>query len=350
VVLASAIGSVGQPFYILFARILSFYYDLIPNYAIAIALLTVTVMVVVFPITLKGTRGMIKMQLLAPEMKVLQNRLKPTPGMSVEERQAARQKLNEEMMALYKENDTSPAGGCVPMFLQLPVFFVLYGTIRGLVHVNKGHIDPLYISKTSRIYNDIVAGHGHLRAFGINLANSVRSAGGWGSKAPFIALILVAIALQYIQMKQMSGRNPAAAAANPQMQTMQRVMPVFFALIYISIPAGVNVYFIVSSLFRIGQQDAMYRWDPKLQASLERLKKNTANAPPAPSAGATFRQRFRDAAGGAQPSNGTNGSGASNGSTASNGNSPEKGGKSSYTPPRVQPANRSKNKKPRRSR
>ena len=74
-------------------------------------------------------------------------------------------------------------------------------------------------------------------------------------------MILVAIALQYFQMKQMSGRNPAAAAANPQMQTMQKVMPIFFAVIYISIPAGVNVYFIVSSLFRIGQQDAMYPSD-----------------------------------------------------------------------------------------
>jgi YidC/Oxa1 family membrane protein insertase len=335
---SNPIGQIFHPFYVAFASALSIFYDLIPNYAIAIAMLTIAVMILVFPITLKGTRGMIKMQLLAPELKVLQTRFKPKPGMSVEERQAARTKLNEEMMALYKENNANPAGGCVPMFLQLPVFVVLYGTIRGLVHTTKGAATPLYISRTSRLYHDIRAGHGHLHAFGIDLANSVKSAGSWGTKAPFVVLILIAIALQYIQMKQMSGRNPAAAAANPQMQTMQRVMPLIFAVIYISIPAGVNIYFIVSSLFRIAQQDGMYRWDPSLQASLERLKKNTANQPqPSPSTSGGIRARFREAAGHGPPE--------------TNGASGESAQKSpAYTPPRVQQANRSKNKKPRRSR
>ena len=88
---------------------------------------------------------------------------------------------------------------------------------------------------------------------------------------PLIALILVAIALQYIQIKQVSGRNAAAAAANPQMQQMQRIMPIIFAVIYIAIPAGVNIYFIVSSLFRIGQQEFMYRRDPHIRESLAQM-------------------------------------------------------------------------------
>jgi YidC/Oxa1 family membrane protein insertase len=352
---ASSIGQIFHPFYIAFAEVLSFFYELVPNYAVAIALLTVAVMIVVFPVTLKGTRGMIKMQLLAPELKIIQNRHKPKPGMSVEERQAARQRLNEEMMALYKENNANPAGGCVPMFLQLPVFVVLYGTIRGLIHTSKVHgvvtPTPLYVSHTSRLYNDIIHGGGHLRAFGIDLADSVKSVGSWGHKAPFIILILIAIALQYIQMKQMSGRNPAAAAANPQMQTMQRVMPLIFAVIYISIPAGVNVYFIVSSLFRIAQQDGMYRWDPSLQAAMERLRKNAPALPAAPpTAGAGgLRARFREAARGAM--------GSANGVVAesSNGTVPKGNGASpkgaAFTPPRVQQqTNRAKNKKPRRSR
>jgi YidC/Oxa1 family membrane protein insertase len=346
---SNPIGEIFHPFYILFARAISIFYDLIPNYAVAIALLTIAVMVVVFPITLKGTRGMIKMQLLAPELKVIQNRYKTKPGMTVEERQEARQKQNEEMMALYKENNANPAGGCVPLLFQMPVFIVLYGTIRGLVHTTKVNgvvkADPLYISPSSRIYHDIKAGNGHLHAFGIDLADSVKSAGNWGHKAPFVILILVAIALQYIQMKQMSGRNPAAAAANPQMQTMQRVMPIFFALIYISIPAGVNIYFIVSSLFRIAQQDGMYRWDPSLQAALERLKKNTPTAMPTAAAAGSggILARFREAAGVAGPA-------ARETANAPDGDRPK-----SFTPPRVQSPrgqapNRSKNKKPRRSR
>ena len=281
--LASSIGQIAHPFFVAFAWLIATFYELIPNYAVAIALLTVAVMIVVFPITRRGTRSMMKMQILAPEMKKLQAKYKVQPGMSVQERQETRQRLNEEMMALYKENNVSPTGGCLPMLLQFPIFWILYGTIRGLTHeVTSGvagasvahpKLLPLYINEGSRLYQDIVHAGGKLEAFGINLADSVRTPGlSWAAKTPFIALILVAIALQYIQMKQLSGRNPAAAQANPQMQQMQKVFPIIFAVIYISIPAGVNVYFIVSSLFRIAQQEYMYRRDPAIRESMEHLK------------------------------------------------------------------------------
>ena len=298
-VLASSIGEIAHPFFILFAWLIERFYSLIPNYAIAIALLTLVVMIVVFPITRRSTRSMMKMQLLAPELKKIQNRYKMPPGTPVAERQQARQRLNEEMMALYRENNVSPTGGCLPMLLQLPIFWILYGTIRGLIHLKgfstvaaakawckhpvdgKSCVQPLYISHNSSLYHAVIHANGKLMAFGINMADSVRSAGlTWAEKAPLIALILLAIALQYIQIKQISGRNAAAAAANPQMQQMQKVMPIIFAVIYIAIPAGVNVYFIVSSLFRIGQQEYMYRRDPHIRASLSQLNARAKAAPP----------------------------------------------------------------------
>ena len=278
---ASTIGQIGQPFYKAFAWVLALIYSAIPNYAISIALLTVLVMIVVFPVTLKGTRGMMKMQLLAPELKKIQARHKAPAGASVEEKQEARKALNEEMMALYKENNTSPTGGCLPLFLQMPMFLILYGTIRGLTHKGPtGKSLPLYISPHSKLYESITAAHGALRSFGINLADSVKSPGlSWAGKAPYIFLILLAVGLQYLQMKQLSGRNPAAQQANPQMQQMQKIFPLIFAVIYISIPAAVNVYFIVSSLFRVGQQEYMYRHDPELQRSLGQLKARNAGSP-----------------------------------------------------------------------
>jgi len=280
-IFASAIGQIGHPFYVLFAQVLAYCYEVVPNYAIAIGMLTLAVMVVVFPITLRGTRGMMKMQLLAPELKKLQNKYKVVPGMSAAERQDMRQRQQQEMMAVYKENNVSPAGGCLPMLMQFPIFIILYGTVRGLIHqrlVGTGKLahlvpDPLYISHGSKIYQAIQASGGQLKSFGINLADSVRTPGlPWTQKIPLIAMILIAILLQYVQMKQLSGRNPAAAAANPQMQQMQKFLPLIFAVIYISIPAAVNVYFIVSSLFRIGQQEVMYRRDPHIQASLAKLQ------------------------------------------------------------------------------
>ncbi len=301
---SNPISSAAQPLFGAFAKVLAFFYSLVPNYAIAIALLTVAVMIVVFPITRRGTRSMMRMQIYQPELKKLSQRYKAPPGATPAEKAALRQQQQEEMMAFYKENNISPTGGCLPMIIQLPIFWILYGTIRGLVHTSTKVVhgvkfvvaDPLYISHTSKLYlairaeNPFPAKNGiKLDAFGINLADSVRSAGlSWAAKAPYIAMILIAVALQYVQMKQLSGRNPAAQQANPQMAQMQKIFPIVFAVIYIAIPAGVNVYFIVSSLFRIGQQEFMYRRDPQLQESLRQLRERhtkgggaAGGAPPA---------------------------------------------------------------------
>jgi len=273
--LTSLVSQAAHPFFILFAWLLATFFALVPNYVFAIALLTIAVMIVVYPITLRGTRSMMKMQLLAPELKRIQTRFKSKPSASVAERQESRQRLNEEMMALYQENGVSPTGGCLTMFLQFPIFIILYDTIKGLIHTvtQHGHVIPLprYVSSSSKLYHAVAHGHGALQSFGINLADSVRTTGlSFGTRLPLIALILVAIALQYIQMKQLSGRNPTAA--NPQMQKIQRLFPIIFAIIYIAIPAAVNVYFIVSSLFRVLQQEYMYRRDPHIRASMARLR------------------------------------------------------------------------------
>jgi YidC/Oxa1 family membrane protein insertase len=273
--LASTIGQLVHPLSVAFAWVLVAAYQLIPNYAVAIAILTIVVMIVAFPITLRGTRGMMKMQLLAPEMKSLQAKYKAAPDLSSPERNDLRQRQQEELMALYKQNNVSPAGGCLPMLLQMPIFLILFQTIRGLIHTVNGKAVPLYVSHTSRLYAAVVNAHGHLDAFGINLANSVRTPGSIAEKLPIIAMILAAVALQYIQLKQLSGRNPQAAQANPQMQQLQKIFPILFAVIYISIPAGVNLYFMVSSIFRICQQEFMYRRDSDIRAALERLRRRT---------------------------------------------------------------------------
>jgi YidC/Oxa1 family membrane protein insertase len=100
---------------------------------------------------------------------------------------------------------------------------------------------------------------GNIPAFGINLADkALGDHHTFVTALPYIFLILVAIGLQYFQMRQLNKRN-SQAQANPQMQMMQRYMPLIFAVIYINIAAGVNIYFIVSSLCRIGIQEAIFR-------------------------------------------------------------------------------------------
>ena len=254
VVFASSLGQIFKPLYEALAWIIAFFYAVIPNYAIAIGLLTVAVMIITAPLTVKSTRSTIAMQRLAPELKKLQQKYK-----------GDRATLNEEMMKLYKEHNINPAGGCLPLLIQLPVFIVLYGVIRGLTNTGKdklGHIvgQPNYIGHHTRLYHDLALSGGHMKAFGLDLAANLFSHHhAWTGAIPYAAIVVVAIALQYLQMRQLNSRNPAAAQANPQMQMMQRYMPLIFAVIYLRISAGVNIYFVVSSLCRIAIQEAIFR-------------------------------------------------------------------------------------------
>lgn len=265
-VLASTLGKIFAPLFEATAWVIAFFYALIPNYAVAIALVTVVVMIVTAPLTIKSTRSMVAMQRLSPELKKLQQKYK-----------GDRQKLNEEMMNLYREHGVNPAGGCLPMVIQFPVFIVLYDSIKGLTNtVKKNQIttagqkchatvcaSPRYIGVHTTLYERLVAAGGKMPAFGINLANKlIGHHSSFAAALPYAGLILIAIGLQYFQMRQLNKRNQAFAQANPQAQMMQRYMPILFAVIYINISAGVNIYFIVSSVCRIGLQLAAFRAGP----------------------------------------------------------------------------------------
>jgi YidC/Oxa1 family membrane protein insertase len=287
---SSFIGTALHPIFIAVGDTLAFFYGLIPNYAVAIALLTIAVMILVFPLTRASSRSMMRMQLLAPEMKKVQNRYKAKAGMSAQERTELRQKMNEEVMALYRENGVNPTGGCLPMFLQFPIMIVLYDVVRGLAKktdllnskgqeiIIKGVVQtkptPQNIPISSRMYHDLILANGQMHVLGINLADSVRShQSALVDVIPYALLVLVAVGLQYVSIWQVTTRNPAASQANPQMQSMQKYMPLIFLFIYIALPAGVGLYFIVSSLFRVGQQEWMYKHDPTIVAAIQELTK-----------------------------------------------------------------------------
>jgi YidC/Oxa1 family membrane protein insertase len=261
-IFASTLGQIFQPLFDAMAWLIAFFYALIPNYAVAIALLTVTVMAITAPLTIKSTRSMLAMQRLQPEMKKLQAKYK-----------GDKQALNEEMMKLYREHNVNPVGGCLPVVIQFPVFIGLYDVIRGLTHTVTVHghevARPYYVNPHTQLYQALAATPGEMKAFGINLADSLFSPqSSWVGHIPYAALVAVAIVLQYLTMRQMNRRNPAAAQANPQMQAMQKFMPLIFAVIYIRIAAGVNIYFIVSALCRIGLQAWVFHSETKRQAAL----------------------------------------------------------------------------------
>jgi len=241
----------------LIANVLAWFYDLVPNYAAAIALLTLAIMILLTPLTLKSTKSMLELQRLQPEVRRLQQQHK-----------GDRQKLNEEMMALYKEHKINPLGGCLPLLLQAPVFIILFRVLHAMTQVctqptdasrclnptvPSGNFGASYLDHASRLWQDLASGN-TMKALGIDLADSAWQVIGdsFVRGLPYLALVLIVAGSSYYQQRQVSARQ-TNQVANPQQQMLLKVMPALFAVISLTFPAGLIVYFLTSNLYRIAQ-------------------------------------------------------------------------------------------------
>ena len=371
------IGEIFHPIFELFGLILAGLYSVWPNYGFAIAGLTILIMLALTPVTVKSTKSMIAMQRLQPEMKKLQAKYKGAEN---------REMLNQEMMRLYKENGTSPFGACLPSLLQMPFLIVLYTLIRGLsTTVTRGHYytglngvyqkctqaicgAPRYIPTSSQMHTDLVNSQGQMHWwFGMDLSSYPFSHHGSNQALltiPYLVLIAAAMFLQYFQMKQMNSRNPQAAAANPQMQTMQRFFPIIFGVIYLRVPAGATIYMVVSSAMRIGTQEVMFKTGMVEPVAVEReIASGKQDKPPPPEKPAPKPAKKRSAATdgtalakGTVPPKKADTNGRPN--TDANGRKPGagkrpangKGGAAAEQPPPGKPQNRSRSKRARKAR
>jgi YidC/Oxa1 family membrane protein insertase len=240
-------------FFDAFADVLNFFFVLTgESYGGAIILLTLSVMIILTPLTLKGTRSMMRMQQLQPEMKRLQKEYKDD-----------RQKLNEELMKFYKENSINPLGGCLPLLAQMPVFIILFQVLRGLSGstTTEGCLngatecfDPQHLQPNQELYQALRSTD-EMLWLGVDLAKSASSALGESFVAalPYLFMILLVLVSSYIQQKQVSGRNPGAEV-NQQQQMLLKIMPAFMAFISFTLQGALVLYFVVSNFWRVGQQ------------------------------------------------------------------------------------------------
>src|SRR5690606_7757894 len=139
-------------------------------------------MLLVTPLTLKGTRSMLELQMHQPELRKIQTQYRDD-----------RQKMNEELMKIYQEHRINPVGGCLPLLIQLPVFIILYNVIRGLTQRTSllesvlagrgadlaGTFDPKYIDHSSELYRALHESS-EMLSFGIDLARTPLQAMGDG--------------------------------------------------------------------------------------------------------------------------------------------------------------------------
>src|SRR5438105_3920598 len=125
--------SVFGPIFDGIAWLLSVFYSVVPDLGIAIVLLTMVIMVLLYPLTAKQAKSMIAMQRVQPEIKKLQAKYK-----------GDRQKMNEELMKFYQEHKINPLAGCLPLLVQLPILFSLFRVLRDSYK---------YLPKSSDLYH-----------------------------------------------------------------------------------------------------------------------------------------------------------------------------------------------------
>lgn len=213
---------------------LNVFHGVFRNYGIAIILLTLLIRILFWPLTHKSTESMKRMQEIQPEIKALQAKYgKSNP-----------QKLQQETMKLYKEKKVNPMGGCLPMFVQIPVFIALFTVLRNAIELRYSSF--LWIADLSTAEN-LFAG-----------------------KIPFVGslnILPVVMSLSMIWQQKLSSPGTAATPEQQQQQKMMMfMMPIMMLFFFYSMPSGLVLYWTTSNLLMIGQ------------TGLRNLKKKRAEA------------------------------------------------------------------------
>jgi YidC/Oxa1 family membrane protein insertase len=206
----------------LLLQLLGFFYSLVHNWGLAIIVLSIAVYFLLFPLSIKQMRSMKEMQLLQPKIEALRKEFKENP-----------QKLNKEIMELYKEHKVNPLGGCLPLLLQMPIFFALYQALIRSVALRGAHF--LWIKDLSSPDKAFV------------FKNSIPFLGNQVNILP----ILMAIGM-FVQQKV--SMSKATGEAAQQQQMMSIIMPIMFGVIFYQMPSGLVLYWFVNSLFMLGYQ------------------------------------------------------------------------------------------------
>jgi YidC/Oxa1 family membrane protein insertase len=216
-----------------------------PAWGLSIVLLTVCVRLVLFPLFVKQIKSQRRMQELAPKIKELQARHK-----------GDRETLNTELMKLYKDNNANPISGCLPLILQLPVFFALFSVIREFkpgAHAKYGlSADDLHEGGRASIFGAPISA-----AFNSS-TTLVHQLGGSLGTVRVIALVMIVLmgGTTFWTQRQMMAR--AGAAVDKQQQQIQKfmlyVLPLSFAVFGINFPIGVLLYWLTTNVWSMGQQ------------------------------------------------------------------------------------------------
>jgi YidC/Oxa1 family membrane protein insertase len=257
------------------AQLLNVFYTAIPNYAIAIILLTIVIMIVLTPLTIKQQRSMTAMQELQPEIKRIQAKHK-----------GDRQKANEEVIALYQERGVNPLAGCLPLLIQMPFLFAMFQVLRGLTRIGPdGTFDPKYVHPGQALY-DALHGETEMLAFGIDLSRSASQAlqeSGFLATLPYLVLVALSALFAWYNQRQLQRRRDASGHVTQlpgSQQAIMKVLPYLGPVFAFFFPAALGIYWVTQSLWRIGQQAYINRTIPPAKVPAEAADDRGGDEPP----------------------------------------------------------------------
>jgi YidC/Oxa1 family membrane protein insertase len=193
-----------------------FFHNLVPNWGLAIILLTFVIKIIFFPLTYSSTKSMAKMADLQPKVKAIRAKYKKAKSDI-----GQRRLMNEEMMKLYKEHGVNPAGGCLPLLIQLPVF---WGVFRMLVVSVEFRHSPFVFWIQDLSVAD-----------------------------PFYVTPILMGATQFVSQKM------TPTSADPAQAKMMLIMPVIMTVFFLNFQSGLVLYWLTTNVLQIGQQALMNR-------------------------------------------------------------------------------------------
>jgi YidC/Oxa1 family membrane protein insertase len=246
-ILANIIQEAFSPLISLFEAVLVFLHEHAGlSWGLAIVGLTVVVRAVMMPLTFSQFRSMRKMQLLAPEMKALKEKYKED-----------KQRQNEEMMKLYRENKVNPFASCLPLALQLPVFISLFYMLR--TDLKKHICGPSLVTHYNAVHHATITSVSHLPTKYIEMTNCQSVAPG-SAKFLFVpditakatGVVLVVLIALYLA-SQVTSTLLMSASAEPSQRWMMLGLPLIFVVILFRYPAGLLIYWITTNVWTIVQ-------------------------------------------------------------------------------------------------
>lgn len=179
----------------------------VPNYGIAIILLTIIIKMALYPLSHKQMKSMLAMQQLQPKVKEIQDKWKNKDP----------KKMQQMIMDLYKEHNVNPAAGCLPLLVQMPILIALYRSLFEFPYANPAHASFIWVQNLS-------------------------------DKDPYFILPVLAGATTYLQSKM------TTSMSDPTQRMMLITMPVFIAWISSTVPAGLALYWVVFNVVGSAQQ------------------------------------------------------------------------------------------------